>query len=66
VAILFGDTCVFAKGEPQDVDLEALTKYLQAKEVRIAIDLGLGNGQATVWGCDLTEGYVQINALYTT
>jgi glutamate N-acetyltransferase/amino-acid N-acetyltransferase len=66
VAILFGDTCVFAKGEPQDVDLKALTKYLQAKEVRIAIDLGLGNGQATVWGCDLTEGYVQVNALYTT
>jgi glutamate N-acetyltransferase/amino-acid N-acetyltransferase len=66
VSILFGDTCVFAKGEPQDVDLGALKTYLQGTEIRIAITLGIGNGHATVWGCDLTEGYVQVNALYTT
>jgi glutamate N-acetyltransferase/amino-acid N-acetyltransferase len=66
VSIIFGDTCVFAKGEPQDVDLNALKTYLQGKEIRIAITLGIGNGHATVWGCDLTEGYVQVNALYTT
>lgn len=66
VSITFGTTCVFAKGEPQDVDLDALKAYLQDKEVRIAITLGIGNGQATVWGCDLTEEYVNINALYTT
>ena len=66
VSILFGDTCVFAKGEPQDVDLDALKTYLQGKEIRIAITLGIGNGHATVWGCDLTEEYVNINALYTT
>jgi glutamate N-acetyltransferase/amino-acid N-acetyltransferase len=66
VSILFGDTCVFAKGEPQDVDLDALKTYLQGKEIRIAITLGVGNGHATVWGCDLTEEYVNINALYTT
>jgi glutamate N-acetyltransferase/amino-acid N-acetyltransferase len=66
VRILFGDTCVFAYGEPQDADLSALTKYLQGKDIRIAIELGLGTGQATVWGCDLTEDYVRINALYTT
>lgn len=66
VRILFGDTCVFAHGEPQNADLGALTKYLQGKEIRIAIELGLGSGQATVWGCDLTEEYVRINALYTT
>ncbi len=62
----FGDTCVFAMGEPQDVDLRALETRLQAPEVRIVVDLGLGNGQATAWGCDLTEQYVRINALYTT
>jgi glutamate N-acetyltransferase/amino-acid N-acetyltransferase len=62
----FGDTCVFAMGEPQDVDLGALETYLQAPEVRIVVDLGLSNGQATAWGCDLTEEYVRINALYTT
>ena len=62
----FGDTCVFAKGEPQNVDLQALEAYLQASEVRIVVDLGLRDGQATAWGCDLTEEYVRINALYTT
>ena len=62
----FGDTCVFAMGEPQDVDLQALETYLQTPEVRIVVDLGLNGGQATAWGCDLTEEYVRINALYTT
>ena len=62
----FGDTCVFAGGEPQNVDLQALEAYLQAPEVRIVVDLGLKNGRATAWGCDLTEEYVRINALYTT
>ena len=62
----FGDTCVFALGEPEDVDLQALETYLQAPEVRIVVDLGLNDGQATAWGCDLTEEYVRINALYTT
>ena len=62
----FGDTCVFALGEPEDVDLQALETYLQAPEVRIVVDLGLHDGQATAWGCDLTEEYVRINALYTT
>lgn len=66
VSITFGDTCVFAKGEPQDVNLQALETYLKGQEVGISIDLGLRDGQATVWGCDLTEGYVKINAEYTT
>jgi glutamate N-acetyltransferase/amino-acid N-acetyltransferase len=66
VCITFGDTCVFATGEPQKVDLQDLETYLRESEIQIAIDLGLGDGQATVWGCDLTEDYVKINALYTT
>ena len=35
-------------------------------EVRITVDLGTGDATATVWGCDLTDGYVRINADYTT
>jgi glutamate N-acetyltransferase/amino-acid N-acetyltransferase len=66
VSIAFGDTCVFAKGEPQAVDLGRLEAYLRGDEIQIAIDLGLQDGRATVWGCDLTEDYVRINALYTT
>ena len=66
VTMSFGDTCVYAKGEPMNVDLSQLEAYLQGSEIRISVDLGLQTGQATVWGCDLTEEYVRINALYTT
>jgi glutamate N-acetyltransferase/amino-acid N-acetyltransferase len=66
VTISFGDTCIYAKGEPLGVDLSQLEAYLEGTEIRILVDLGLQTGQATVWGCDLTEEYVRINALYTT
>jgi glutamate N-acetyltransferase/amino-acid N-acetyltransferase len=62
----FGDLCVFSQGEPQDADLQRLTRYLQGRDIRITIDLGIGAGQATVWGCDLTAEYVRLNAEYTT
>jgi glutamate N-acetyltransferase/amino-acid N-acetyltransferase len=39
---------------------------LEAPEVRIELDLGLGDATATAWGCDLTTEYVHINADYTT
>ena len=66
VRMAFGELCVFSHGEPQDADLKRLTDYLQGKEIRIAIDLGIRDGQATVWGCDLTAEYVRLNAEYTT
>jgi glutamate N-acetyltransferase/amino-acid N-acetyltransferase len=66
VRMAFGDLCVFAHGEPQDADLQRLTTYLQGRDIRITIDLGIGAGQATVWGCDLTAEYVRLNAEYTT
>ena len=39
---------------------------MDAAEVRIGIDLGLGSHGARAWGCDLTDDYVRINADYTT
>ena len=66
VTISFGESCIYAKGEPTDVALEQLEDYLGGTDIRITVDLGIQNGQATVWGCDLTEEYVRINALYTT
>jgi glutamate N-acetyltransferase/amino-acid N-acetyltransferase len=35
-------------------------------DVVIHVSLGTGGSEATVWGCDLTDGYVRINADYTT
>lgn len=46
--------------------LERAEKIMQSKNVTVNIDMFLGDGQATAWGCDLTYDYVKINAEYTT
>ena len=46
--------------------LERAEKIMQSKNVIVNIDMHLGDGQATAWGCDLTYDYVKINAEYTT
>jgi glutamate N-acetyltransferase/amino-acid N-acetyltransferase len=57
---------VFADGLPEPFDEAALRDALASREVNIRLDLGLGQGAATAWGCDLTPDYVRINAEYTT
>ena len=47
-------------------DRDAVSRSMIAEEVLIEADLGLGDGYGLAWGCDLTEEYVKINALYTT
>jgi glutamate N-acetyltransferase/amino-acid N-acetyltransferase len=47
---------------PEDV----LKSIMKSEEIIICVDLGLGGGHATAWGCDLTYDYVRINAEYTT
>jgi len=37
---------------------------MKRAELEIGVDLGIGTGAATVWTCDLTRGYVEINADY--
>jgi glutamate N-acetyltransferase/amino-acid N-acetyltransferase len=49
-----------------EVPLQDISSILQQSEVRIEIVLGKGPYAERVWGCDLTEGYVQENAHYTT
>ena len=46
--------------------LERAEKIMQSKNVVVNIDMHLGDGEATAWGCDLTYDYVKINAEYTT
>ncbi|WP_036199209.1 bifunctional glutamate N-acetyltransferase/amino-acid acetyltransferase ArgJ [Meiothermus ruber] len=53
-------------GKVLEFDRAQASQAMQAEEVLVEADLGLGEGQGTAWGCDLTEGYVRINALYTT
>jgi glutamate N-acetyltransferase/amino-acid N-acetyltransferase len=65
-SVWIGDECAFERGAPTSVPYDAFKQAMNAREVFIRVDLGLGSGAATAWGCDLTEGYVQINGSYTT
>jgi glutamate N-acetyltransferase/amino-acid N-acetyltransferase len=47
-------------------DLEAAQKRMREKEIKLRILLHSGTGRATAWTCDFTEGYIRINADYTS
>jgi glutamate N-acetyltransferase/amino-acid N-acetyltransferase len=65
LSIRFGDTQVATGGlAVEGYDEAPVTAHLQGHEIEIGVDLGLGDGQATVWTCDLTHGYISINADY--
>lgn len=61
-----GGICVAKNGHQSSFNKEEVVKVLRSPEVPISLDLGLGNGSATAWGCDLSEEYVTINSKYTT
>ena len=65
VVIRFGTTEVYPR-RLDDAALAGLSSYMAGDEVTIHVSLGTGRSAATVWGCDLTDGYVRINADYTT
>lgn len=66
VTIRFGDQEVYPV-QLDEVGLAALGAYMRGIDVRIHVSLATGgSASATVWGCDLTDGYVRINADYTT
>ena len=65
LSIGFGGTWAARDGQPlADYDETPVSEHLRGENVRIDIDLGLGEGRATVWTCDLTHGYIAINADY--
>ena len=63
--IFIGDVQVMKQGMAADYDQQAARQQMAGSEVDILIDLHLGNGEATAWGCDLTHGYIDENTLYT-
>lgn len=65
LTISFGDVLVAEKGwVSPDYSEEDGATYMQQQELGITVDLGLGAGESTVWTCDLTHGYISINADY--
>ena len=65
LSIGFGGTWAAREGQPlADYDEAPVAAHLKGRDVTIQVDLGLGEGRATVWTCDLTHGYISINADY--
>jgi glutamate N-acetyltransferase/amino-acid N-acetyltransferase len=65
LSIRLGDILVAEKGfrSPDYTEAEGAA-YMRRQEIVIAVDLGLAGGMATMWTCDLTHGYISINADY--
>ena len=65
LSIQFGTTIVARDGQVvEGYDETPVAAHLKGSEIEIGVDLGLGEGRATVWTCDLTHGYISINADY--
>ena len=65
LSIRFGATQVATGGlAVEGYDEAPVAAHLKGQEIEIGVDLGLGDGRATIWTCDLTHGYISINADY--
>ncbi|MCM2458525.1 bifunctional glutamate N-acetyltransferase/amino-acid acetyltransferase ArgJ [Rhizobium sp. CG4] len=65
LAIWFGNVRVAVNGERDPAYSEAeTTAVMKLEDIAVKVDIGLGNGAATVWTCDLTKEYVAINGDY--
>lgn len=68
VTLHFDDVCVFRGGMPvagRDVEAAA-TRVFRQKEIRVFLDMGMGDAEQTVYTCDFSYDYVKINADYRT
>ena len=65
IAIFFGEYRVAANGmRDPSYSEETVSAYMKGQNIAITVDIGLGKGQFTVWTCDLTKEYVEINGDY--
>ena len=65
LSIRFGDITVARNGwRDPDYSEDAASAYMKQAELVIGVDLGIGTGKSTIWTCDLTHGYIDINADY--
>ncbi len=65
LSIGFGGIWTARNGEPvPQFDETPVSEHLRGEDISVMVDIGLGEGRATVWTCDLTHGYIAINADY--
>ena len=67
LAIAIGGIQITKNGEPvEGYDETPVTAHMTGRTIEIKVDVGIASGTATVWTCDLTHGYIDINADYRT
>src|SRR6266446_783161 len=65
LVIAIGGTRICEKGGPvPGYDEAPVARHMAGRDLHIEIDLGIGRGRATVWTCDLTHRYIDINGSY--
>ena len=65
LAISIGGVAVARQGlVVPGYDEAPVARHMKGQEIEIAVDVGIGRGRATIWTCDLTHGYISINADY--
>jgi glutamate N-acetyltransferase/amino-acid N-acetyltransferase len=63
--IAIGGVVIAEKGQRKpEYDEAPVAQHIRGREIAIAVDVGVGKGRARVWTCDLTHGYIDINADY--
>lgn len=66
IDLFVNGVCIMEAGKPVPFHRDAVVALMKRPEVTFRLQLNLGSGAATAWGCDLTEEYVIINSAYTT
>jgi len=66
IDLYLGDVQVIGAGRHLNSGKREINKLLKGKEVNLRVNINLGEGSATAWGCDLSEEYVAINSEYMT
>ncbi len=67
ISITIGGHLIAEDGGVVDgYDETIVAEYMKGDDIVIAVDVGVGDGKARVWTCDLTHGYIDINANYRT
>ena len=65
ISIRFGDVLVAERGWVHpDYEEKQAAQHMKGTDIKLGVDLGIGDGAATVWTCDLTHDYISINADY--
>ena len=66
LALYVNDVCIMEKGVPIPFFKDSIVLLMKNEEIYFRINLNVGEGSATAWGCNLSEAYVTFNSAYTT